>query len=215
MTFNWHLWKAPEETSYDDYVIHPRYGQGPRITGSNPDPKIDGEIRAHWRGGDNGWIPNTAVGADLSLQNNSGYSVTHYFDEPRVCRDCKSKFIFFAEEQKHWYEELGFSLNSDCVRCVECRKTQQGLGRLSAQYVELMALPNRTTEQSLEMVGCCLALVEAGSFNKRQTSHIRQILNASVADWKSDPSFAEILGRLQKIEAGPVGEFGLDQPPMG
>jgi hypothetical protein len=145
-------------------------------------------------------IPNTAIKADVDRQKFRSVPKAHYFDERRVCRDCRRKFIFFAEEQKYWYEEIGFPIEATAVRCVECRNIQQGIGRLASRYVELMGWPNRTTEQSLEMAACCLSLIESGTFNRRQTSHVRQILNTTSPGWKTDPGFAETLTRLKKLE---------------
>src|SRR5690554_738010 len=104
------------ECSYDSYVEHPRYGRKPRITGLNPVNDYR-RVFLHWHSGDDCRIPNTAVEADLSRQSPAAVPVTHYFDVKRACRDCGRPFIFYALEQKHWYEELGFCLEADCVRC--------------------------------------------------------------------------------------------------
>ena len=114
-------------TDYSDYVDHPRFGRGPRITGLNPDA-LDTNVHLHWNATtvaeiasryealmgkkwphgdlaayarDIKRIPNTAVVADLGRQKITAVGVTHYFDLDRVCRDCRRRFIFFAEEQKH------------------------------------------------------------------------------------------------------------------
>jgi hypothetical protein len=121
-------------------------------------------------------IPDTAVAADLSRQSRATVQVTHYFDIDRICRDCRRPFIFFALEQKHWYEELGFGLESDCVRCAPCRKVEQGLARLRQRYEDLFHTPERSDEQNLEMAECCLELIEAGSFGGRQTERVRMLL---------------------------------------
>ena len=46
----------------------------------------------------------------------------------RRCVDCAVEFLFSAEEQAHWYETLGFTLDSVPIRCVPCR---QGARRLA------------------------------------------------------------------------------------
>src|SRR5688572_8761575 len=112
---------ARDADEYAAFVDHPRYGRHPHITGLNPDGGSD-DVFLHWRWRKKGClIPNTAIPADLSRQTAATIHVTHYFDQKLECRDCRRLFIFFAEEQKHWYEELGFGLDSDCVRCVFCR----------------------------------------------------------------------------------------------
>jgi hypothetical protein len=110
---------------FRDFVTHPRYGQGPRITGLDPQdgPETAG-VFLHWHSREGVRIPDTAIPADLSRQTPATCAVTHYFDSKRQCADCGEPFIFYADEQKHWYEELGFGLDADCVRCVVCRKRQ-------------------------------------------------------------------------------------------
>ena len=160
---------------YAEFVVHPRYGQRPRITGLNPIEDL-GRTFFHWHSAQGVRVPNTAIAADLSRQSPATVQVTHYFDAKRQCQDCGKPFLFFADEQRHWYEELGFPLESDCVRCVQCRKRQQGLARTRERYEELFHLPARTSDQQLEFAECCLSLVEAGTFHQRQLAHVRSIL---------------------------------------
>lgn len=162
---------------YAGFVAHPRYGQRPRITGLNPETDYaTGKPFLHWHSPEECRIPNTAIPADLSRQSPATVPVTHYFDVKRQCRDCDRLFIFFAEEQKYWYEELGFPLESDCVRCIDCRKKQQGLEQKRYRYEELFHVSGRTIAQDLEMADCCLSLVEGSVFNKRQLQRVRMIL---------------------------------------
>ena len=100
---------------YRDFVVHPRYGQGPRITGLNPETDHAARVFLHWHSPQWSRIPNTAILADLSRQSTATVPVTHYFEVKRRCRDCGKPLIFFAVEQQYWYEELGFGLDSDCV----------------------------------------------------------------------------------------------------
>ena len=161
---------------YTQFVTHPRYGQRPRITGLNPESDYGGNVFLHWHSPKECRIPNTAIRADLSRQSPATVPVTHYFDAKRQCRDCCRPFLFFAEEQKYWYEELGFALESDCIRCVVCRKNQQGLEYKRERYEELFHVSDRTIEQNLDMADCCLSLVEAAVFHKRQLQRVRMIL---------------------------------------
>lgn len=193
---------------YAEFADHPRFGRRPNITGLNPDP-MRNDVQLHWNttthhevvkryeavvgkkwphGGDmsnysrGDRIPNTAVVADLSRQTHAVVPVTHYFDLERQCWDCKRRFIFFALEQKHWFEELGFTLESDCIRCAACRKLQQGLAQKRELYETLFHVEDRTVEQTLQMVDCCLALIEADVFSPRQLERVRMLLNRIPAD---------------------------------
>jgi hypothetical protein len=108
----------PSETEdeYANYVEHPRYGRGPRFTGLQPGAIPLGYRRTIYH--DEGLIEGTAIAADLDWQSWSPVPVLYYFDLKRTCADCARPFLFFAEEQKYWYETLGFDLSADCVRCV-------------------------------------------------------------------------------------------------
>lgn len=48
-----------------------------------------------------------------------------YFDVPLKCEDCGSKFLFEAKEQKFWYEELKFWVQSRPKLCAACRKLRR------------------------------------------------------------------------------------------
>jgi hypothetical protein len=128
--------------------------------------------------------------------------VTHYFDVKRQCRDCGRPFIFFAEEQKYWYEDLGFPLESDCVRCVVCRKKQQGIEHKRDRYEELFHVVDRTIEQNLELADCCLSLVEAAVFHKRQLQQMRMILKKLPSELteRTGARFNELWSRLLALE---------------
>jgi hypothetical protein len=162
---------------YTTFVTHPRYGQRPRVTGLSPEPDAAGNVFIHWHSPSESRIQGTAIVADLARQTPATIPVTHYFDAKRDCRDCGRPFLFFAEEQKYWYEQLGFGLDSDCVRCTACRKTQQGFERTRARYAELSHLASPTIHESLELVQCWLELVEASVFGNRQAPRMRSLLS--------------------------------------
>lgn len=179
--------------------MHPRYGQGPRLTGFDPESdSAAGPVFLHWHSPAGVRIPNTAIAADLSKQAPATVPVTHYFDAKRRCADCHRPFIFFAAEQKFWYEELGFPLESDCVRCVFCRKKQQGVELNRQRYEELFHVQERTPEQNLELVECSLALVEAGVFGKLQLDRVRGILKRAPAD----PKLRALAERVRELAGG-------------
>lgn len=188
---------------YSQFVTHPRYGRRPRITGLNPETDYGGDVFLHWHSPPECRISNTAIRADLSRQAPATVPVSHYFDVKRQCRDCGRPFIFFAEEQKFWYEELGFGLESDCVRCVPCRKKQQGIAQARARYEELFHIPYRTIEQNLEMAECCLGLMEASVFHKKQFQRVRMLLHQLPSELSQGTraKFNNLYARLLALEA--------------
>ncbi len=52
-----------------------------------------------------------------------------YFDEERSCQKCRKTFTFTKEEQKHWYERLGFWVWSRAVECRKCRRQKKNTTR--------------------------------------------------------------------------------------
>ncbi len=213
--------QPPVPPEYAEHVEHPRYGKGPRWTGLDPNPNSPG-VHLHWntmRMSERllrvieqslGWRPafpddgsrmirGTAVAADLSLQTPATVPVTHYYDLDKVCRDCGRRFIFFAEEQKHWYEDLGFPLEADCTRCPPCRKKLQWIGRKRKRYEQLMHVSQRSPDQTLEMAECCLALIEQGIFHRRQTEHVRMLLNTIPEDRRAAQAYLSLRTRLEII----------------
>lgn len=212
---------------YEDFVEHPRFGKRPHLTGLNPRSN-DEDVYLHWNtrssdevaeqyeavlgepwpyGGLTGYskntqrIPNTAVRADLDRQTPATVPVTHYFDLARTCRDCGQRFIFFAKEQKYWYEELGFGLDSDGVRCVPCRKNQQGLARAKATYDALFPLEDRDEVANLKMADACLALIEGGVFPLRQVENVRRLLNLipKGSNTRVRPTYRALDARARKV----------------
>ncbi len=191
-----------DTNNYSTFVVHPRYGQYPHETGFNPDRNSGVDVHLHWHSPINCRVPDTAIRANLAKQTPATVPVTHYYDVVRQCRDCGRPFLFFAREQKHWYEELGFGIDSDCVRCPECRKQQQRAGRLRRRYEELFHVANRSTEQNLEMAEACLTLIEWSAFHERQVSRVRMLLNRVAAvEGTVSTRHAAILDRLSRFES--------------
>jgi hypothetical protein len=189
---------------YRDYVEHPRYGRGPIFTGLNPRPNmpdiyfgVSAALEQLVENFDITTLPvgfqrdffeqsrriaNTAIVANQEKQIPATFQVTHYFDLERACCDCKRFFIFFAQEQKFWYEELGFGLDSQCVRCVDCRKAEQEMARLRKQYEHLLKKETRTEKESLQMAECCATLIIDGVFTPKKWDMVRMLLNTVSTD---------------------------------
>ena len=159
---------SKKKRDYDLYVVHPRFGQGPLYTGVDVN---EGEevVSLHWL---TPRIPGTAIPAKAS---NSMIALTHYYDVERKCRDCHRMFIFFAAEQRYWYETLRFPIESDCVRCYPCRKDQQRLTRAKNNYDRLYHQKERTVPQTLSMIEYCLELIEANHFSTNKCTWVRMM----------------------------------------
>lgn len=198
-----HDFASPDADEFRDYVEHPRFGRGPRNTGLNP--QAEGRTRrVSWRVRPHEVIPGTAIRADLSKQTPAIYSVAYYVDARRVCRDCGRKFIFFAEEQKHWYEELGFGLDSDCVRCYPCRRKHRGIELRRAKYEELIRSGTLSAEQCRDLAALSLALIDDGVFTRhpKTFSRIRMWLNR-LKGTEFEGERILLVARLTELERDP------------
>ena len=176
------------------FVSHPRYGDKPRYTGLDVRNLHDGVYIRCWTEGElEAWvakhrytwidpatvgslIPGTAIVADPSRQHGSCILNTHYYDIQRKCRDCGRMFIFFAEEQRYWYEEVQFPVVADCVCCHPCRHRQQALDVTRRSYETLLHIESPSLEALLELTLARLDLVEARLFHPRQLDHVRSFL---------------------------------------
>lgn len=193
---------------YRSYVEHPRFGRGPRFSGLNP--AIRRPFDVHWHADEKVRIPNTAIEADGSRQRwaageksyGHGIVIRYYFDLRRVCRDCRRPFIFFAEEQQHWYEVLGFPLEVDCIRCHDCRRTQRGIETAQKRYQELVVLHEPTPSQLIELVTLSLDLIAGGAFSPhpRTFSRIRMWLNRLAKSATHEAQRVELVHRLETLE---------------
>ena len=206
--------------AFDEYVKHPRYGRTPRFT-AEPAPSEIGcgflfqreralTLREILRLSKHGTafggrfnakeiVPRTAIKASADRLYPAAMGVRYYFDFDKCCRSCTRRFIFFAAEQKHWYENLGFHLDAQAVNCPECRKKLQSIGRIKARYEKLFHLKPRSPQEELELAACCLSLIEQGIFHQRQTAHVRQILKQVPEPLRTGSKYIALKERLAAL----------------
>ncbi len=77
---------------------------------------------------------DTAVRADIAKQDYSVCPRYWYIDATFACEGCGAEFIFSAHEQKFWYEDLRFYVDSKPRNCSACRKKNRRLKSLKQQY---------------------------------------------------------------------------------
>ncbi len=161
-------------TQQTDWEDHPRFGNKPRLTGLNPVEFREAVFVWHAK---NCRIPNTAIRATPGTQIGSCYEITHYFDHGMHCVDCGKAFIFFAEEQKYWYETLKIPVSVQCIRCIACRKVYKHSATLRQRYEELVTSSIRSTDEELELANIGLTLFEEGVIQGKALDKIRSVLN--------------------------------------
>ncbi|WP_444922492.1 zinc-ribbon domain-containing protein [Microbulbifer sp. CnH-101-G] len=143
-----------------NYVDHPRYGKSP-IPSENSFSSEEIE-RSHWRYGNVKFFPETAILANIDKQDYAIYPRKMYVDIEEQCEVCKRPFIFFAKEQKYWFEELHFYVDAHCTRCIDCRKKDQEIKRLQTSYCELVSKGKHTSEESNKLKNIALELLQLG-----------------------------------------------------
>lgn len=75
-----------------------------------------------------------AIRADISKQNYSVRPRRWYIDATFRCSRCGEYFVFTADEQRFWYEELGFWIDSQPKHCKQCRSELRHLKALQQEY---------------------------------------------------------------------------------
>lgn len=117
---------------------------------------------AHWSFDKDCVFPETAIPANAAKQNYSIFPRKFYVDIERCCTHCGRWFIFYAVEQKFWFEELGFYVDADCTKCIDCRKNDQNLKLLQKRYQVLNVKSDRTTKETSELKKIALELFQLG-----------------------------------------------------
>jgi len=149
------------------YVEHPRYGDKPlwsRFVFSKEEIE-----KAHFCYRQCTYFAESAIPADIEKQNYSLYPRTIYVDLEKQCVQCQRWFIFYAEEQKHWYETLHFYIDSDCVKCCECRKLDQQQTHLVREYETLLKIENRNVKEKRRFEEVVAALAANGYIKNAAT----------------------------------------------
>lgn len=153
-------------TTIEGVVPHPRYGSTVVSSGCNVAPE---EIRAsfyHYSG--ETIFPESALEADTTRQNFTVVPRRYYVDILKHCRTCRRPFIFFAREQRHWYEVLRFFIDADCVHCPECRRSSQELRRRFRRYSESVARADLNDSCLVQLAEDALFLWKAGVLRDEQ-----------------------------------------------
>jgi len=142
------------------YVVHPRYGDKPTCSGESH--SVEEILSSHWSYRRESIFPESAIAADTTKQNYSLYPRTIYVDIEKRCAACGRWFIFFAKEQKYWFESLGFYIDADCAKCIDCRKKEQEVRVQMNQYAQLVKKKDLTEEEVRSLKRVALELFQKG-----------------------------------------------------
>ena len=183
-----------ERPGLDNLVPHPRYHCLPEWARAG-EPVLEWaeyQYRSQWI------FPETALPADVEKQSSSPFPQYQYIDVLKQCRDCKRHFVFFAKEQKHWYEELGFSLDADCVRCCECRKHDQLLRNRFRSYSDLTVQEILNNDQLETLVSDAVILWRHGILTREDK--VRRLLNRAKVSIPKRQATADLQAAIEDLE---------------
>jgi hypothetical protein len=92
----------------------------------------------------------SALKADVSKQNYSVCPRYWYIDATFHCLRCGREFCFTADEQRHWYEERQFYVDSQARHCVECRHARRELRQRRQEYDRQIAAALQSDDLALK-----------------------------------------------------------------
>jgi putative zinc ribbon protein len=179
-------------------VPHPRYGSAVIPSGN----RIEGDaVRASfWRYRLDTIFPESALPADTAKQKYAVYPRRYYVDTLKECRKCSRRFLFFAREQQHWYERLGFWIDADCVLCPECRVSDQRLRRHFRRYSERIDRRDLTDREFQTLLADALFLAQCGVIkNKQRLFHLRKVARQRMPSSEALAALSAFLEQRQVV----------------
>jgi len=132
----------------------------------------------------------SAVPADTERQNCSICPRHWYVDTIFPCDRCGSEFAFTAAEQRVWYEEYGFWIDSLPKHCLGCRRGLRDLKAARQEYDRCVenALQAGDLELKKRLAGVIDQLYELGGELPPRINENRKRLARQIA--RSDQSAA-------------------------
>lgn len=186
--------KPPKNSTPTDLVAHPRYGHTSMRSGVRGFSAQD-IAASHWRYDIDTIFPESVLVADTSRQNYSMYPRPFYVDMRRTCRSCSRPFIFFAAEQKHWFEVLQFYVDADCVHCPECRQQRVAAKREFQRYTTLVSIEKPSVTELKQLVDLTVSLLAQGVLKNR--TRLGQLKNTAL---KRIPTYSGTLALVEALQ---------------
>lgn len=186
---------VPPSTKIPDVVQHPKYGDTVVTTPWATTREVI--LASYWGYHRETFFPESAIPANIQKQSPITMPRRYYVDILKQCRDCGLSFLFFAREQQYWYEELGFYIDSDCVRCPVCRKSEQHLRQAFGRYSELVGRTDLSDSELSTLVEDTTTIYEADLLRDEQ--RLRTIKNLAVKripNSKATRSLCQVVERL-------------------
>lgn len=131
----------------------------------------------------------TAVRADTARQDFSVCPRHWYVDATFRCVRCDQPFIFAAEEQRFWYEELKLYVDSRAKHCKPCRRELRELKALRQEYdreVEAALARSTDVERKQRVVAVVDALGKGGVELPEKLQNNRRVLSQQIERLRGD-----------------------------
>ena len=152
-------------------------------------------------------VPGTAVLANAGHpERDSYFARAIYADVLKQCAACARPFVFYANEQRFWFETLLLPPDVDCVNCPPCRKQLRRVKAALARYAQRLHVPRLRTKDMKAFVDDVLFLFEQGEL--RDIGRLGAIKNRAqreLADYPGTQALARALATAREVAA--MGPF--------
>jgi ssDNA-binding Zn-finger/Zn-ribbon topoisomerase 1 len=192
----------PKKRARDDIdlVPHPRAREMARRAHGRAARMSAAEIRAKvWQLRDGTILAETAVLANVERQRTSWCARPVYVDLLKRCKTCRRPFLFYANEQRFWYETLRFDVNIDCVNCPPCRKVAHRAKACLHRYAKAMSAPRLDAKAMKTFVDDSLYLLEQGLVrNLARLGAIKNRAQRELGAYAATQRLAQTLARARE-----------------
>ncbi len=202
--------KRRREAPFDlphDLVPHPRARQMAMRPHGQQAQLSEAEIHAQvWQLHRGTIVPGTALMANTALQCYCCYPRKLYADILKQCRTCARPFLFYANEQRFWFETLRLPVDVDCVHCPACRKHAHRVKAARARYATALHAPRLDAKDMKAFVDDALFLFDVGALrNVARLGAIKNRAQRELADYSGTQALARALATAR--EAAAMGPF--------
>ena len=183
-----------------DLVAHPRERQMSRRTHGRAAHMSAADIHAKtWYLHGETVIAETAVFANVALQNCPLFPRAIYVDLLKQCDTCHRPFLFYANEQRFWFETLRIPVDADCVNCPPCRKRAHRVKGCLDRYAKTLHAPRLDAKAMKTFVDDTLFLLEEGLVrNLSRLGAIKNRAQRELAAYPGTQRLAQALARAHE-----------------
>jgi hypothetical protein len=135
---------------------------------------------------------DSAVRAEISKQNYSVQPRYWYIDAIMRCDECAETFVFSAAEQRQWYEEYRFYVESLPRHCPKCRSERRRTKLLRQEYDRDIAKALATNDRELKarLISVIDDLCESGEQLPGKVHDNRRLLSRQIG--RDNPESTEV-----------------------